>query len=285
MACPFCGARVEVRVERVKGGDRALELRPVVRALGRPRARGAGPAVETVEEEALRPSLAVEAERETRAALAEARARALVEAGALERRADSGPRLTPWETPGRGLFERYVATVRGVVGAPATFFGRLSADRIGRAPAFALAVMVPGSSVQALSLYHVLEWLGWPAGVAAPSPWLMVALGNAAGLLLLVYLAFAYQLGARALSRRRPKLAGTVRATCFGAAPMVLALLPGLGLLLGAAWMLALHRVGLRCVFGLGRGAALVVSLLPWAALLAGPFVGRALLALSGAGG
>jgi hypothetical protein len=246
MPCPFCGAEVEVRVQRAR--ERAPVA--VARAVGGP-AAGSGQAPEVVADlpdDA--PSPSPRAARELAA---------LLGAGA-----PGGRARAPAPPPGRALLD----ALGGALGAPERFFHRLGAGGGGRAVAFALAVVLPGALVHAVGVYHVLGRLGW-AGVAARPPLAALAAGaGVAALALVACLVVGAALAAHALGGR-PGARVALRLAAFSLAPMVLGVIPLVGPVAGALGSIVTLRAGLLARGGLGRSTSWCAALLPWAVLLA----------------
>lgn len=175
------------------------------------------------------------------------------------------PRRTPWERPGPGRLDRFGETLHQVLTSPSRFFGELSADRIGGAWSYAALLLLPTVLFQAIVLRHLMLDPRWPWSVAgidlSPGPFLLRVASFT--LLWVLYLAFFYQAAGSLWSGRRLKLRGTIRATCYGLSPMLLAAVPILGLVVGLAWSMVLHAIALRRHHGLPRLAALAIVVAP----------------------
>lgn len=254
MACPFCGAAVEVRVHSAP----SAEVGGVAgRGVLRQSREGNGPAPVVVEtREPVQ--LEQEASREVAALLNEVRAQAVA-----RWRAVPPPRrrsLTPWEAAEHGRLAGLLDTVAAVLTTPIPFFRRLSAGSARAAFGFAAAVLGPVVLIQGLSVRLLLQHFG---GASLPGllPWLGTAAAGSA--IAVVYLAAMYRLGTGVLSRRKMSFGVALRATAFGLAPLVLGWVPLVGLVVGLAWMLLVHGVAMRVLHGLGAVRAAAVVLLP----------------------
>jgi hypothetical protein len=166
----------------------------------------------------------------------------------------SAPRApAAWEDQmsGRAII-RFARTLGAVLVRPTTFFRALAIDELGGSLSFAILVLSPALLVHTAALYFLLarplEQLAWFTCVTV---------------LFFAYLATFYQAASTIAARRRPPLTATIRGTCFGLAPMVLAIVPVIGALIGIVWTLVIHAIALRELHGLGRGQAVVVVLLP----------------------
>jgi hypothetical protein len=164
---------------------------------------------------------------------------------------------TPWEAQGR--VQGFFLTAWRAMRSPVRFFRELSTDAVGGAPSFALMILAPAVIIQATA-FLLLE-----RGVPPDAE----SLVRYAGLVLLAsslsiaYLGTFYQLAASVFSRRRVAVSATVRAVCFGFAPMILAVVPVAGLAIGLLWSLLLHAIALREIHGLTGLKSFVVVLIP----------------------
>lgn len=185
----------------------------------------------------------------------------------------AGERL-PWDdaTAGR-LFARFFATVRLILRTPAPALRRLtksSRASIPRALVFAALALFPSLLAQLGAIWLVLTrpdlvpFLGLPRLVATPSMLRDLALYvPLAATFVVFFLATSYQVASAIAASRRPPVERTILGVCFGFAPMVLAFVPVVGLLVGGVWSLALHAIALRELHGLGRLQAALVVLSP----------------------
>ncbi len=155
------------------------------------------------------------------------------------------PLGTPWEE--RGRLRGFLLTIRAVLTAPTAFFQNLGSPRIGRAPSFALLVLLPAVTVQAAAF--LLLWREAPYDARATLRFGGLVL--LASLMSIAYLGTFYQLAATLFSGRSVAVPATVRAVCFGFAPMIFAIIPVGGFLVGVFWSLFLHAVALREIHGL----------------------------------
>lgn len=257
-SCAFCGAAVEVEVRRIMvAGESIASPRATTQ-------RAAQDGTSRVSIETLAASDVQKlAKKETELAMDEARRNA-ARMGRF-RAALRTPRRTPWERRGPGRMDRFGETLHQVLTSPSRFFSELSADRIGGAASYAALLLLPTVLFQAIVFRHLMLDARWPWSVAglelAPLPFL--ARVAAFTVLWVLYLACFYQAAGSLWSGRRLKLRGTIRATCFGLSPMVLAAVPVLGLVVGVAWSMVLHAIALRRHHGLPRLAALAIVVAP----------------------
>lgn len=179
----------------------------------------------------------------------------------------------PWDAAPRGrALSSFTATLRSVLLEPHAFFHGLTPGQVPRAVSFAGWVL-------GVPLVAQLVWLwalaGTRAGALVPPAiranftdvGVLVRLSAVLSLALLlgvVYLVAAYQAASSIASGRRADLAATVRGTCFGFAPMVLALVPLVGPLLGLMWSLVVHAIALRELHGLRRLHSAAAVVLPF---------------------
>lgn len=179
---------------------------------------------------------------------------------------------TPWEDRQHpGAASRFLGTVRSVLWNPTRFFRELDVERIGGAVSFALVALLVPLAIQMIAAYAMMRspqpvwpFSRIPRGRAGDPDVLgrLAFLAPVIAMFFAAYLAMFYQAATAIASRRRPALLATIRATCFGFAPMVVAVVPVVGLFIGLLWSLALHAIALREVHGLGRvQAALVVAM------------------------
>ncbi len=239
VGCVFCGARMEVRLEHKAGGE--APVASIARQLGQEyRAGGLGLLT-----------------RSPTTGGTSARTMAYLDAGAIE------PRLAAvaWEAPHLKLFERMEQTLQHIFRRPRAFFRALG-DRGFVGPlAFMVVTAAPGLMVQAIfwDLLHPLGVPQPPLGWWALVPPFLVALG---------FLPPAYYwLLSRRLSPRKVSYQKLVRANGFAWTPLVLGVLPGIGLVVGAVWSLALQTLSLRMMLGWRRSVAWA-SILGWSFLL-----------------
>lgn len=258
MACPFCGADVQVRVERAQ---LASSSNVASRRITNRRSVGGPVTIETLTAEEVQKL----ADDEVNVVFESARQEALRRHRSAPVEAE--PAKTAWDvTYGAGAF---FATLREILRAPRRFFAELEAGSPVPAVLFAALVLTPGAVAHVLTLDF---WLG-RYGLASLVPVHELALGVAMLLpLTVLYLVATYHMGATLLCQRRLRIYGVVRATCFGLAPLLLAVVPGVGLAIGALWALVLHYFALRRHLGLAAwqaSVALLVPLAPVAAIVA----------------
>lgn len=253
-SCPFCGADVEIAVRRAgHGTSSSVSSGRMVRREVAAGSNASGPVtIETLAEEDVQKLV----ERETNGLMEEARREALRRA--RYDRANTPIPQTAWDA--RPGLRSFFSTWRAAVFSPRAFFDGLSAEAPRTAIAFALLVLVPGA------LVHVLGADLWLAhrGVHGVLPTSKLLLGAAVTLpLLLVYFVATYHAGATLLRQRRLRMSGVVRATCYGFAPMLLAIVPVVGLAIGIVGSLVLHQQALERHLGLARWQSLVALAMP----------------------
>jgi hypothetical protein len=181
------------------------------------------------------------------------------------------PRLAAaWEDDRGGRrASRFFQTIRSILITPTLFFRALDVARVGGSISFALWVLLPALLIQTSSLYAVLF-----VPELSPFPWmptlvldghlaLELALIPLSAALFVAYLITCYQAASAIASGKRPQVLATLRATCFGFAPMVLAIVPFVGLVVGLAWSLIVHGIALKEVHGLNRIQAFAVVSVP----------------------
>jgi len=88
------------------------------------------------------------------------------------------------------------------------------------------------------------------------------------GLLNLFVSSLLYHLGVWLLAKKHRGFLATFRATAYGCAPLILAVIPFIGLLLGGLGTIALHVLALSAVHRLPPLRAGVAVILPTLALL-----------------
>ncbi len=163
---------------------------------------------------------------------------------------------TPWED--RGALFGFLLTIWSALTSPTSFFKNLGNLGIGRAPSFALLILVPAVIVQACAFRYLRD-----ASFNTDAMIRFSGLVLCASLLTIAYLGAFYQLAATVMSGRRVAVPATVRVLCFGFAPMILAIVPVAGFAIGLSWSLVLHAIALREVHGLTRLKSFAVVMLP----------------------
>jgi Yip1-like protein len=163
---------------------------------------------------------------------------------------------TAWESHDKGLAARFFETLRAVLTRPRPFFRALEAEAIGGSLSFLALVLAPVILVQSASAYVLLMYLG-----AVRVSFLIFA--PLVAMLFIAYLTTFYQAAIAIASGRRPPLSATIRGTCFGFAPMIVGVVPFIGLVIGFGWSLVLHGIALRELHGLNRVQALAVVTIP----------------------
>ncbi len=251
MACPFCGAEVQVSVERAQ---LTSSSNVASRRISARRSAAGGPVtIETLTAEEVQKLAADEASVLFDAARREALRRHRAGPAAPE------PPGTAWDAHrSAGAF---FTTLGEVLRAPRRFFSTLSAASPLPALAFAALVLTPGATAHVFAA----DWLLERYGLGALLPTHVIALAVAATVpLATLYLVAMYHAGATLLPRRKLKVFGVVRATCYGFAPLVLAVIPAIGLAIGLVWSLALHFFALRRHLGLSGWQAMVALSMAW---------------------
>jgi hypothetical protein len=164
---------------------------------------------------------------------------------------------TPWEE--RAALRGFLLTIWSAMTAPAAFFRSVGSVAIGGAPSFALLILVPAIAIQA-GAFLVHQSSGpIPADTIVRYAGLVLL----ASMLSIAYLGTFYQLACTVMTGRRVAVPATVRALCFGFAPMVLAIVPVAGFAVGLGWSLFLHAIALREIHGLTPLKSLAVVALP----------------------
>ena len=189
-----------------------------------------------------------------------------------------------WEVPGTGLVRRFFATLRQILSAPSLLFYGLKIDNFGRALSFAWILCTLAVCFSMLySLWSldrdpqaILRNLQIPPGtnpqevIEALRGRLLVGLYTSPllGLLNLFLSALLYHLGVWLLARQHRGFVATFRATAYGCAPLILAVVPFIGLLIGGLGTIALQVLALSAVHRLPPLRASVAVILPTLALL-----------------
>lgn len=152
---------------------------------------------------------------------------------------------TPWEE--RSGAAGFLLTIWSAMTSPVEFFRNLGSVAVGRAPTFALFVLGPAIVVQATAFLFMRT----DGALEAEAIVRYAGLVLLASMLSAAYLGTFYQVAASIITGRRVAIPATVRFVCFGFAPMVLALIPFAGLVVGLSWSLILHAIALREIHGL----------------------------------
>ncbi len=163
---------------------------------------------------------------------------------------------SPWENlQYYGFFPGFYQTVKRIMLTPHAFFQRLSLWGLGMPLAFfilvsliqALATFIwnmsgifpataehgaPGMGMGMMGAGSILILIFYPLFMAA---WVFVASGVTHAFLL------AFQAG-------KSGFEGTFRATAYGSAPLLLAVLPLIGPFIGALWSLVVTVIGYKCI-------------------------------------
>jgi hypothetical protein len=189
-----------------------------------------------------------------------------------------------WEVPGKSLITRFFATLRQVLSAPSLLFYGLKIGNFGRALSFGWILCSLAVFFSVLySLWSldrdpqaILRNLQIPAGtnpqeiIDALRGRLMVGLYTSPllGLLNLFVSALLYHLGVWLLAKNNRGFLATFRATAYGCSPLILAVIPFIGLLIGGLGTIAMHVLALSAIHRLPPLRAGVAVILPTLALL-----------------
>jgi hypothetical protein len=192
--------------------------------------------------------------------------------------------LPAWEVPGRSLITRFFTTLRQVLSAPSLLFYGLKIGNFGRAMSFGWILCTLAVFFSILySLWSldrdpqaILRNLQIPAGtnpqevIDALRARLMTGMYTSPllGLLNLFVSSLLYHLGVWLLARKHRGFLATFRATAYGCSPLILAVIPFIGLLLGGLGTIALHVLALSAIHRLPPLRASVAVILPTLALL-----------------
>lgn len=159
----------------------------------------------------------------------------------------------PWPPPPDGrILARFGETWRSAMFDPAGFFARLPRDRgTGAAVAYYLVV---GVLVAGVNLFWAAvatngggeETLAAAEGLAGLHPLTRFLLSPATLLLGLAVAAAVTHVLLLMLGGARHGFGSTIRTFCYAYSPMAFAVVPVVGPLVGAAWMVALGIMGLR---------------------------------------
>jgi hypothetical protein len=192
--------------------------------------------------------------------------------------------LPAWEVPGKSLILRFFATLRQVLSAPSLLFYGLKIGNFGRALSFGWILCTLAVFFSVLySLWSldrdpqaILRNLQIPAGtnpqeiIDALRGRLMTGLYTSPllGLLNLFVSALLYHLGVWLLAKKNRGFLATFRATAYACAPLILAVIPFIGLLIGGLGTIALQVLALSAVHRIPPLRAGVAVILPTLALL-----------------
>ena len=163
-----------------------------------------------------------------------------------------------------GWVRRFTDTLVGVMFRPSEFFTRMDTGRVWRAVRFGwvlawLAAVVFAATARYEIARNPQAWLD--AVGAAPSENSQQIIDGALslfslvlwtspllGLLNVLVSAVLYHIGILLLAEKPARFRATVCVTSFGFAPMVMALVPGIGQLVGSMWSLWVQVLGLALV-------------------------------------
>lgn len=185
-----------------------------------------------------------------------------------------GGRAFPWPPPEEGgVLTAFGETWKSATFDPARFFARTPRD--GGAGAAVLYYLVIGVLVSGVGLFwNQLFWRALADGVVSTDPTspldpltgflfsplvLLLMLGVSAGLVHVLLLLFG---GAR------HGFGTTVRVFCYSYSPMLFAIVPFLGGLVGGIWTVVLAIIGLREAHEADGWQAVLAVLLPFVAII-----------------
>ena len=196
--------------------------------------------------------------------------------------------IPAWEVPGKNLITRFFATLRQVLSAPSLLFYGLKIGNFGRALSFGWILWTLAVFFSVLySLWSldrdpqaILRNLQIPAGtnpqeiIDALRSQLLLGLYTSPllGLFNLFVSALLYHLGVWLLAKKNRGFLATFRATAYGCAPLILFVIPFIGLLIGILGTIALHVLALSAVHRippLRAAAAVILPILAQMLLLA----------------
>jgi hypothetical protein len=168
------------------------------------------------------------------------------------------PRGVPWEDPELSGWVGFYRTLRDLLFSPEKFFENLGQGGWAEPLAFALIVSTAGLLISLF--WHFLILAGAPMGDAA-GPAFSLNLGSGAllGLMILSPLLVLVDLGVGslcwwgsvALSGVGRDFTPAWRIFCYAQGALVLAIIPFLGMLVAAIWILVLLYIGAQKVLGL----------------------------------
>lgn len=150
----------------------------------------------------------------------------------------------------------FLQTLGNILRSPRVFFRAIDDETMGSSVGFALAVFLPAIVLQLLVAYLVLATDLGPRQLPKLDFIDRSTLARLLGMAMLgavffiAYLVAFYQAVSGIAAKTRPEISQTIRGTCFGFAPMILAIIPGVGFLVGLVWSLALHAIALREMHG-----------------------------------
>ena len=179
--------------------------------------------------------------------------------------------VIPWEQPGVDIFTAFFQTVRWLLASPRRAFERVPLARsIGRPFAFGLIVSL--LAVWGDTFWQLVLGDWWKSMVPADqdrfdvSSGTQVIVGLCAPLWVPVFILLSVALQHLFLfvvGGARSGFGATLRATCYGWAPHMFALIPVCGQFVGLIWGLALNIIGLSVLHRITLGRAALAVLLP----------------------
>ncbi len=148
----------------------------------------------------------------------------------------------------------FLSTVTEVLRRPRAFFRDVE-EPIRGSVGFALAIFVPAVLLQLLAAYVLFATDLIDTRLKLEINDLevflkLLALATIGAVFFIAYLAAFYQAMSSIAAKTRPEMTQTIRATCFGFAPMILAVVPVIGFFAGLLWSLCLHALALREMHG-----------------------------------
>lgn len=197
---------------------------------------------------------------------------------------EPGPLRFPWPPAEQdGLVGAFAETWRGAALHPRRFFASLPPRDTGAAVLYYLIIGITAAALQ-LFWQAVLPpldggWLGLPDPAARLSPLVNFLLSPLYLLGSLLLAAGVTHLLVLALVPQQQGFATTVRVFAYAYSPVLLAVVPRIGPLVGFLWMIGLAVIGLREAHHTSSGRAVTAVLVPL--LVAGVLVVVAVLLLA----
>jgi hypothetical protein len=191
-----------------------------------------------------------------------------------ERRSSGGDRAwermvdgmlpVPWDERDRTAFARALDTVLQLSARPEHFFRSMATDRDGGATRLAVASIVGAS----IGIAWVLTGFVIAAGTTVPPLGVAFEVMLTSAALMMLLGGFRAAVVGLVLRFRQHRLRGVRRVAAFAAAPMLLGVVPVVGLIAGVVLGARAFATGLRVRFGFSRASAWALALLPGPALL-----------------
>lgn len=183
----------------------------------------------------------------------------------------------PWDERDRTAVARALDTILQLTLHPARFFRAMATDHDGGVLRLALAAAFFAS----FGLSWILTGVIMGAGTTVSPIWVAIEVTVATMLVLFALGGFRAAVTGLVLRLRGDRRRGVRRVAAFSAAPLLLGLVPIVGLVAGLALGTRAYAIGLRARFGFSAPLAWALALLPGPSLLL--LAALALAALSGA--